>query len=192
MDWLATYSRFQIPHIVSAIEDYEHQLSTFDDTIDRLYDALDIWSCPSDVWADPELSKWAAIFNSIEQSKQDGTPLSKPQRAEINEAMASLKQRAQEAYYKVCCKHALQEITAYEHGRLHLGTLVSHLEWLAEQVHDCVPDDLYRLLFDEAADLEVAFAMAYERHPGGPTGEQLKSLNERLAQTKQLLQRLAS
>ncbi len=156
MDWLTTYTKFEIPNIVSTINDYQQHLSSFDDTIDRLDNVLDIWSCPPDAWSDLHLIKWAGIFNSTEQSKRDGTPLSEAQRVQIDEAMARLKHRAQNVYCTLFYEHALQEIAAYEQGRLHLGTLAGRTFFrLADDVEGYVPDGLYTSLFNRADALEV-------------------------------------
>jgi hypothetical protein len=188
MNWLITYGPLQCDRIFSLIDSYENNRSTLDDTIERLDDALDIWNYPSEAWKDPDVLKWAQIFNNFENSRRARPTFSPLDHEELTRAFEALKLQAQSAYCFVHYRAVLSDIEAYKQGRLSLSTLERNFWRLFYNLEEYVSSETYLLLQDEAVGLE----MALELEERNPTSEQQGLIDEDVAKAHASLLSLIS
>jgi hypothetical protein len=188
MNWLITYGPLQYDRIFSLMVSYEHNRSTLDDTIERLDDTLDIWNYPSEAWKDPNVLKWAQIFNNLENVRRARRTLSPLEHEELASAFEALKLQAQSAYCFVHYSAVLSDIEAYKQGRLSLSTLERDFWNLFYNLEEYVSRDTHLLLQDEAVRLE----MALELEERNPTSKQQGLIEEDVAKAHASLLSLIS
>jgi hypothetical protein len=188
MNWLITYGPLQYDRIFSLIVSYQQNGSTLDDTIERLDDGLDIWNYPSEAWQDPNVLKWAEIFNNIENNRRADRPLSPIEYSELTRAFEELRVQARHAYCFVPYQAVLQDIEAYKRGVLSLNKLETDFWHLCYDLEEYISFETYRLVQDRADGLGIALEMK-ERNP---TKDQKNLIDEEVAQAEALLHSLIS